>query len=38
MVEQIQIARIFGGAQVDSLLHEMLLGGKCILNKNITAF
>ena len=28
MTEQLQIARLFGVAKVDSLLQEMLLGGK----------
>lgn len=27
MIEQIQLAKIIGGAQIDSLLQEMLLGG-----------
>lgn len=29
MIEQIQFAKIFGVAHIDSLLQEMLLGGKC---------
>lgn len=28
MIEQIQLAKLFGVAQIDSLLQEMLLGGK----------
>lgn len=28
MVEQVQFARLFGVAKVDSLLQEMLLGGE----------
>lgn len=28
MIEQIQIAKFFGAAHIDSLLQEMLLGGK----------
>lgn len=28
MIEQIQFAKIFGVAHIDSLLQEMLLGGK----------
>lgn len=31
MIEQIQFAKIFGVAHIDSLLQEMLLGGKWIL-------
>lgn len=29
MIEQIQFAKLFGVAHIDSLLQEMLLGGKC---------
>jgi hypothetical protein len=28
MIEQIQFAKLFGVARIDSLLQEMLLGGK----------
>ena len=34
LVEQIQLARIFGGTKVDSLLQEMLLGGKLMSQQN----
>lgn len=29
MIEQIQFAKLFGVARIDSLLQEMLLGGEC---------
>jgi len=39
MINQIQFAKNFGGAKVDSLLQEMLLGGtgistNCQINKS----
>lgn len=36
MIEQIQFAKIFGVAHIDSLLQEMLLGGK--LSKHFLVF
>lgn len=32
MIEQIQFAKLFGVAHIDSLLQEMLLGGECVLD------
>lgn len=34
MIEQIQFAKLFGVARIDSLLQEMLLGGKLTGNCN----
>lgn len=39
MIEQIQVAKIFGVAHIDTLLQEMLLGGElCSAHKTHFAF
>lgn len=38
MIEQIQFAKLFGVARIDSLLQEMLLGGKCFQNLVLLKF
>jgi hypothetical protein len=38
MIEQIQFAKLFGVARIDSLLQEMLLGGKFQVTENHEKF
>jgi hypothetical protein len=37
MIQQIEFAKMFGVAHIDSLLQEMLLGGKQISKKTLRA-